>query len=244
MTSENRRVDILVISAHPDDTEICCGGMILKAIGRGQSVGMIDLTRGEMSTRGTPELRRQEAEDAAKLLGVSFREILDFGDGLLRHGREEELILIDRIRKYRPSIVLAPWPDERHPDHVRTGRLVTDSWFYAGLAKLETDHPPHRPQAVVYYMQNYIQHPTFVVDITDVAEKKMEAIRAHRSQVYNPESNEPETIIAKKQFLDVIEGRERHFGALIGCEFGEGFVAKQPPEVEDLVSAYGGREVS
>lgn len=242
--ADNNHVDILVFSAHPDDTEITCGGTILRSVADSKRVGLIDLTRGEMGTRGTPELRLEEAREAAKILGASFREILDFGDGKLRHGEDEELILIDKIREYRPSIIVAPWPDERHPDHARTGRLVTEAWFYAGLKKRETSHAPFRPQSVVYYMQNYVLHPTFVVDITPWAGKKMEAIRAHRSQVYNPETNEPQTIIAKREFLDLIEGRARHFGALIGSELGEGFLTKQPPRVDDITSAYRGREVS
>jgi len=240
----NEKLDILVFSAHPDDTEITCGGTILKAVENGQAVGLIDLTGGEMGTRGTMETRTKEAQRAKELLGASLREILDFGDGQLKTGREQELAIIEIIRHYRPAVVLAPWPDERHPDHSRTGRLVTEAWFYAGLAKLATERPAHRPDSVIYYMQNYVEHPTFVVDISSVFEKKMEAIRTHRSQVYNPDSDEPDTIISSRSFLDWIEGRARHFGALIGVEYGEGFLTKQPPRIDDLLAAYRGREIS
>lgn len=237
-------LDILVFSAHPDDTELTCGGTLLQAVARGQTVGLVDLTRGEMGTRGTAETREKELREAQRLLGAAVRDVLDFGDGNLRTGRDEELAVIDKIREYRPKVIIAPWPDERHPDHARAGRLVTDAWFYSGLRKIETGRDAYRPDAVIYYMQNYVQHPSFVVDITAVHEKKMEAVRAYGSQVYNPESDEPLTIIAKKSFLDWIEGRARHFGALIGVEFGEGFMTKQPPRVDDLVAAYRGREVS
>jgi len=236
-------LDILVFSAHPDDTEITCGGTLLKAVERGQKVGLVDLTRGEMGTRGTAATREAELRAAQKILGAETRDVLDFGDGNLRTGRDEELAVIEKIRQYRPKLIIAPFPEERHPDHARAGRLVTDAWFYAGLRKIETGLASYRPDAVIYYMQNYVQHPTFVVDVTSVHERKMEAIRAYGSQVYNPDSEEPLTAIAKKSFLDMIEARARHFGALIGVEFGEGFLSKQPPRIDDVVAAYRGREV-
>lgn len=236
-------LDILVVSAHPDDTEITCGGTLLQAVERGQSVGLIDLTRGEMGTRGTAETREMELREAQRILGAAVRDVLDFGDGDLRTGREEELAVIEKIRQYRPKVIIAPWPDERHPDHARTGRLVTDAWFYAGLRRIETGLASYRPDAVLYYMQNYVQHPTFVVDVTAVHARKMEAIRAYGSQVYNPDSEEPLTVIARESFLALIEARARHFGALIGVELGEGFLTKQPPRIDDIVAAYRGREV-
>jgi len=238
-------VDILVFDAHADDVELSCGGTILAAVARRQRVGIIDLTHGEMGTRGSARQRLRESENARKALGALFRDRLDFGDGNLATGRQQELELVRVIRKHRPSIVIAPYPDERHPDHVRTGRLVTDAWFYAGLRKIEDGLTPHRPQAVIYYLQNYFpQPPSFVVDISAVMAKKLKAIACYRSQFYDPNSKEPQTMIAGKTFVQMIEGRARHFGALIGAEFGEPFITKQPPAVADLVAAYKGREVS
>jgi bacillithiol biosynthesis deacetylase BshB1 len=236
-------VDILAFGAHPDDVELGCGGTLAAAVARGQRVGIIDLTQGEMGTRGTTEVRAAESNQAASILGASFRERLDFGDGSLRKGREEELELILRIRAARPSILLAPWPDDRHPDHTRTGELVTSAWYYAGLRKIETGQKPHRPDCVLYYLQNYMQPPALVVDVTDVWETRMAAIHAYQSQFYKPGSNEPETMIASSAFMELIDARARHFGALIGVDRGEAFASKQPPRVDDLVAAFRGREV-
>ena len=235
-------VDLLFISAHADDTELSCGGTIVKSVADGLRVGMIDLTRGEMGTRGTPRRRAQEARDSARILGATFREHLDLGDGGLRTGRDEELQVIEVVRRHRPKVVFAPYPDERHPDHVRTGRLVTDAAFYAGLRQLKTRSPAHRPQAVVYYLQNYMMPLSFVVDVSAAWETKMRAINAFQSQFYDPKSKEPLTFIASKHFLDMIVARGRHFGALIGAEYGEAFVTKQPPKLDDIVAAYSGRE--
>jgi len=156
----NEQVDLLFFGAHPDDVELSAGGTIVDAVKRGLRVGMIDLTRGEMGTRGTPQTRKREAQKSAKILGASFREQLDFGDGNLRTGREEELQIIEIIRRTRPSLVFAPYPDDRHPDHTRTGRLVTEAAFYAGLKSLTTSLPEHRPQTTIYYLQNYLQPPS------------------------------------------------------------------------------------
>ncbi|MFN2442662.1 MAG: bacillithiol biosynthesis deacetylase BshB1 [Thermoanaerobaculia bacterium] len=237
------KVDIIAFGAHADDVELGCGGTLLEAVRRGQKIGIVDLTRGEMGTRGEPETRRRESLASAKILGAEFRELFDFGDGNLATGREQELELIRIIREWRPSILLAPWPDDRHPDHTRSGQLVTDAWFYAGLVKIETGQKAHRPDMVVYYLQNYQLQPSFVVDVTRSFAKKMKAIRAYGSQFHDPESNEPLTFIAKEGFLPMIEARARHFGALIGKDFGEAFVTRQPPQVDDLVAAYRGREV-
>jgi bacillithiol biosynthesis deacetylase BshB1 len=236
-------VDAIFFAAHADDIELACGGTIVKFVNDGRRVGLVDLTRGEMGTRGTPETRLRESLAAARVLGALFRIQLDFGDGNLRAGREEELELISVIRKHRPSVLFVPYPEDRHPDHARAGKLITEASFYAGLAKIETGQAPHRPQAIVYFMQHYVREPTFVVDTTASQKKKMEALRCYKSQFYNPKSKERMTAIAKKSFIDMIEARARHFGAMIGAEFGEGFVTMQPPRVDDVEMAYRGREV-
>jgi len=236
-------VDLLFFGAHADDVELCAGGTIARSVTDGLRVGIIDLTRGEMGTRGTPAIRKREAAAGARALGVHLREELDFGDGGLRTGREEELQVIDVVRRLRPTLVFAPYPDDRHPDHTRAGRLVTEASFYAGLRALKTALPAHRPQTVIYYLQNYMYGPSFVVDVTDSWKTKMRAVSAFKSQFFKPKSKEPETFISKRGFLDMIEARGRHFGQLIGVEFGEAFVTKQPPRVNDVIGAYGGREV-
>jgi len=235
-------VDLLFISAHPDDTELSCGGTIIQSVKRGLKVGLIDLTRGEMGTRGTPQIRKREAQNAAKILGASFREQLDFHDGGLLTGRDQEMELIEIIRATRPRLVFTAFPDDRHPDHTRAGKLVTESAFYAGLKSLTTKHPAHRPQAILYYLQNYLRRLSFVIDVSDSWKTKMRAIAAFKSQFFNPNSKEPKTFIARPEFIELIEARGRHFGELIGAKYGEAFVTKQPPRIDDVIAAYAGRE--
>jgi bacillithiol biosynthesis deacetylase BshB1 len=237
-------VDLLFVSAHPDDTELACGGTIVKAVKDGLRVGMLDLTRGEMGTRGTPATRKREAMASARILGATFREQLDFQDGGLQTGQAQERELAFFIRRARPKLVFTAWPDDRHPDHARAGALVTSACFYAGLKALASDASAHRPQAVVYYMQNYMVPPSFVVDVTKQWKQKMRAIAAFKSQFHDPNSKEPMTFIARPEFLELIEARGVHFGALIGARYGEAFVTKQPPRVDDVIGAYRGREVS
>jgi len=236
-------VDIIFFGAHPDDIELSCGGTAAKLVKDGLRVGVVDLTRGEMGTRGTPQTRKREAQNAAKAFGATFRQQLDFGDGNLRTGRDEELQIIALLRQWQPKLVVAPWPDDRHPDHTRTGRLVTEASFYAGLKSLKTDLPAHRPQTVLYYLQNYMLPPSFVVDVTAHWKTKMRAVAAYKSQFYDPKSKEPNTFISDPKFLEMIEARGKHFGALIGAAYGEAFISKQPPRVDDVIAAYAGREV-
>jgi len=236
-------VDILFFGAHPDDIELSAGGTVAKLVKDGLRVGMIDLTRGEMGTRGTPQTRKKESQNAAKVLGASFRRQLDFGDGNLQTGREQELEIIVLLRQWQPKLVVAPYPDDRHPDHTRTGRIVTEASFYAGLKSLKADRPAHRPQTVLYYLQNYMFPPSFVVDVTKSWKTKMRAVAAYKSQFHDPKSKEPHTFISDPKFLEMIEARGKHFGALIGAQYGEAFVTKQPPKIDDVVDAYGGREV-
>jgi bacillithiol biosynthesis deacetylase BshB1 len=235
-------VDLIFFGAHADDIELSCGGTIAKAVNDGLRIGIIELTRGELGTRGTPRVRRREALKAAKILGARFREHLDFGDGGMRTGRDEEMQIIEIVRRCRPKLIFSMWPDDRHPDHIRAGRLVTEASFYSGLRQLETDLPAHRPQATIYYPQNYLVIPSFVVDVTKTWQTKMRAIAAFKSQFYDPKSKEPPTFIADKNFLEMIEARGRHFGALVGAEYGEAFMTKQPPKVDDVIAAYSGRE--
>ncbi|HEX2835988.1 MAG TPA: bacillithiol biosynthesis deacetylase BshB1 [Thermoanaerobaculia bacterium] len=236
-------VDLIFFGAHPDDVELSVGGTVAKSVKDGLRVGIVDLTRGEMGTRGTPQIRRREAQNAARALGASFRTQLDFQDGNLQTGREQELQIIEILRTYRPKLVIAPWPDDRHPDHSRTGRIVTEASFYAGLRALETGLAAHRPQTVLYYVQNYMIPPSFVVDVSKHWKTKMKAVYAYKSQFHDPNSKEPATFISDPKFLAVIDARGRHFGALINVEFGEAFITKQPPKIDDMIAAYSGREI-
>ncbi|MGZ8781208.1 MAG: bacillithiol biosynthesis deacetylase BshB1 [Thermoanaerobaculia bacterium] len=239
----NESVDIIFFGAHPDDVELSCGGTVAKCVKDGRRVAIVDLTRGEMGTRGTPQTRKREAANAARVLGATFRQQLDFQDGNLQTGREQELQIIEILRRATPQIVVAPYPDDRHPDHTRTGRIVTEASFYAGLRALETGLRAHRPQSVLYYLQNYMFTPSFVVDVTKQWKTKMRSVAQYKSQFHDPKSKEPHTFISDPKFLDMIDARGRHFGALIGATYGEAFVTKQPPRVDDLIGAYAGREI-
>ena len=235
-------VDILAIAAHPDDIELTCAGTLIQARARGRRFGIVDLTGGEMGTRGDPKTRDSEARRAAEILGAEFRETLDFGDGGLSKSRENELVLIDVIRREKPRIVLTSYPDDRHPDHRRAGEIVTDAAFYAGLRKLETAHPAHRPQQTIYFSTAYVHEPTFVVDVTPSMETRRAAVLAFGSQFHDPKSTAPETMLSQATFLQAIEARARHFGFLIGVEFAEGFVSKRPPKIDDLLTVFDGFE--
>ena len=235
-------VDVLAIAAHPDDVELTCAGTLMHCRAAGRSFGIVDLTRGEMGTRGSAQMREGEAKRAAEILGASFRESLDMTDGGLERNRARELEIIEVIRREKPRLIITSYPEDRHPDHARAGELVTDAAFYAGLRKIETAHPAHRPQQTIYFSTAFVHPPTFVVDVTPFMEKRREAIRAFQSQFHDAESKEPETVLSQKSFLETMDARARHFGFMIGVEFGEGFVSKRPPRMDDLLAAFRGFE--
>lgn len=235
-------VDVLAISAHPDDVEMTCAGTLVQLAARGYQFGIVDLTRGEMGTRGSDAIRRREAERAAEILGAQFRETLDFRDGGLSGSRDEELALMDVIRRETPRLVITSYPDDRHPDHARAGRLVTDAAFYAGLRKIQTAHPAHRPQQTIYFSTGYLHTPGFVVDVTPAMEKRRAAMRAFESQFHREGSEEPQTVLSQRSFVEAIEARARTFGFLIGVEFAEGFLSRRPPRIDDAIAAFEGFE--
>ncbi len=224
------RLDVLAIAAHPDDTELCCGGTLAKLVEQGKSVGVVDLSRGEMGSRGTPEQRMKESQKAADIIGLEVRENLGLPDTQLKNSRENQLSIIRKVRTYRPHICLVGAPADRHPDHGECTRLALDSIFYSGLAKIETtdgDGNPQqrwRPSHILHYMQDRPFEPDLVVDITGTFKTKKQAILAFDSQfkVKNP-GNEPETYISSEEFFEGIEGRARHYGHLIGTTYGEPF---------------------
>ena len=236
-------VDVVAFGAHPDDVELGCGGTLAKLVGAGRSVGIVHLTRGEAGSRGTAERRRAEAEAAAAALGASELRILDFGDGALRHGIDEEEILIAIFRELRPELVFAPTPVDRHPDHARSHLLVRECAFYAGLRKRGSG-TPHRPAALFSYPQHDPIEPAFIVDVTATWDAKMRALDAYESQLHRASDDEgdrrsgetagdPPTKIASRAFRLAVEGRARHYGQLIGAELGEGFLSPTPLAVAD-----------
>jgi N-acetylglucosamine malate deacetylase 1 len=221
---------------------LAIAGTLVRLARAGKSFGIVDLTRGEMGTRGDPPTRERESRRAAEILGASFREALDFGDGGLVVSRENELVLIDVIRRERPRLVLTSYPEDRHPDHRRAGELVRDAAYYAGLRKLETKHPAHRPQQTIYFSTALVHAPTFVVDVTTTMETRREAIRAFASQFHDPTSTQPQTMLSQASFLESVDARARYFGFMINVDFGEGFVSTRPPRLDDPVAAFEGFE--
>ncbi|MCB0698896.1 MAG: bacillithiol biosynthesis deacetylase BshB1 [Chitinophagales bacterium] len=234
-----QKLDILAIGVHPDDIELSCAGTLIKHVSLGQKVGILDLTQGELGTRGTPELRLQEAQDAAAIMGVHVRENAGMADGFFRNDQEHQLKLITYIRKYQPDIVIANALKDRHPDHGRAGKLIADSCFLAGLRKVETsldgaDQKAWRPKRVFHMIQDRFIDPSFIVDITNSFSKKMEAVQAYKSQFHDPNSIEPVTYIATDGFLKQIEARAMLLGKRIGVAYGEGFVSENIPGVNSL----------
>jgi len=233
------KLDILAFGAHPDDVELGCGGTLAKEIALGKKVGIVDLTRGELGTRGSAEIRDQEAAAAAKILGVSIRENLNMRDGFFVNDEEHQLAVIRMLRKYQPDIVLCNAIEDRHIDHGKGSKLVSDACFLSGLMKIQTEYngenqPQWRPKVVYHYIQWKNIEPDFVVDISGYLDKKVEAILAYGSQFYDPNSNEPTTPIATKNFLESLNYRAQDLGRLIGTDYGEGFTAERHLAVNSL----------
>lgn len=228
------KLDILAFGAHPDDVEISASGTILKHIDLGYKCGIVDLTQGELGTRGTAELRLQEAERAIDILGIEIRENLVFADGFFQNDKHHQLPIIRMIRKYQPEIVLANSVHDRHPDHGKAAKLVADACFLSGLIKIDTGQEVWRPQAVYHYIQDEYIQPDLTIDITPYFEKKMESIKAYTSQFYIPDSDLPETPISGKDFLEFLMGRAKLVGRPIGAKYAEGFTAARNVGVKNL----------
>lgn len=229
-------LDVLVFAAHPDDAELSMGGTIAKLTKNNLKVGIIDLTKGELGTRGTAEIRQKEAFLAAGILKVSLRENLLIPDGDIERKKENQMKVVMAIRRYRPKIIFAPYFNDRHPDHVHTSRLVKEAMFSTGLAKVKTFdrevvQNPYRPKKLYYYMQTYPFEPSFIVDITDSFETKMKAVQCYGSQFHDPRSKEPETFISRPEFLNFIESRAQVFGFQIDKKYGEPFFCEERIEL-------------
>ena len=232
-------LDLLVFAAHPDDAELSVGGTIARFADAGAKVGIIDLTKGELGTRGTAEIRMEEAEKSAKILKLAHRENLGFKDGSIKFNDEYLKTIISKIRKYKPQIVLAPYFNDRHPDHIGTSQLVKEAMFCSGLPKIITEdsgqtQQAYRPQKLFYFMQTYEFKPSFIVDISSTFKTKMDAVYAYSTQFYNPESKEPETFISQPAFIKFLEARAQYFGFKIGKEYGEAFYSEEEVELNLL----------
>jgi bacillithiol biosynthesis deacetylase BshB1 len=234
------KLDVLAIGVHPDDVELGCSGTLIKEIKRGKKAGIVDLTQGELGTRGTIETRYQEAADAARIIGVHARENLKMRDGFLKNDEAHQLQVIQILRKYQPEIVIANILEDRHPDHGRAGQLVYDACFLSGLRQIKTwdshgaEQEKWRPKYLLHYIQDRFYEPDFVVDISDVFEQRMESIKAYKTQFHDPGSAEPATYISNPDFLEGIIARARLLGKRIGVQFAEGFLTKKAIGISNL----------
>ena len=236
------KLDILAIGVHPDDVELGCSGTLINEIKSGRKTGIIDLTQGELGTRGTISTRYEEASNAAKIIGVRFRENLKMRDGFFKNDEEHQLKLIAAIRKYQPDIVITNILHDRHPDHGRAGKLVSDACFLSGLAKIQTvdeagkQQARWRPAYVLHYIQDWYYEPDFLIDISDVFEQRMKSIEAYTTQFHNTQAipNEPQTYISTPDFLESVIARARMFGKRIGVKYAEGFVSEKKLGLRNL----------
>lgn len=226
------KLDILAFGVHPDDVELGCAGTIMAAIDQGKKVGIVDLTRGELGTRGTPTTRTQEAAAAAKIMGVDVRENLDMADGFFTNDEAHQRKIIALIRKYQPDVILANAPEDRHPDHGRSAKLVSDAAFLSGLRKVETIYEgitqnAWRPAYTFHYIQDRFIQPSFVIDITAYMERKMEAVLAYGTQFTSADTSEPQTYISSPQFLETVKARALMLGKRIGVGYAEGYITEK-----------------
>lgn len=248
MASDDRKLDLLVVAAHPDDAEIAVGGTILATIARGMRVGIVDLSRGELSSRGTPELRAEETAAATELLGVHWRNCLNLPDGSIRDDDASRKALVEVFRETRPKVVLAPWKDDLHPDHAGAGLLTYRSLYLGGVRHYQTgasrEVVQHRAAALGYYMCHTPFEPSLVVDISAHWNRKLEVIRCYRSQFHDPAKEGPPTKISKPQFMAAVEGRARDLGSRSGVEMAEAIVWQDPPAVANPVDLVVGEGLS
>ena len=230
------KLDILVFGAHPDDVELGCGGTVIKESQAGKKVGIIDLTRGELGTRGTAESRDSETKVATEIMGVAIRENMNFKDGFFKDDEQHKLALIEKIRKYQPEIVITNAVSDRHPDHGRGSEITVDACFLSGLEKIETGQKTWRPKAIYHYIQFNDIKADIVVDISNQMDLKLDAVKAYSTQFFNPESKESETIISSQGFLDSVSYRAKNLGRQSNCEYAEGFLVNQLTKIDSLLN--------
>jgi len=244
-------VHLLVFAAHPDDAELAAGGLIAKHVKHGYRVGIVDFTRGELGSRGTPETRAEESAAADEVLGIAVRENFGLPDGGLTENLEARRLVADAMRRHRPKLVAAPYLEDAHPDHAVVGRIVESALYPAGFVNYRTDArpdrneapaAPFRPAGLVHYMNHFAFEPSFVLDVTDVWEKRMEAVRCYSSQLHREGSTEPKTNISSPDFLERLTARFRHYGSLIGRAYGEPYWTRGPVPLTDAIAAFAGRD--
>jgi len=233
------KLDVLAFGAHPDDVELSCAGLLMNEKKNGKKVGIIDLTQGELGTRGNAETRKQEANAASHIMGLDVRENLNLPDGFFQNDKESQLKVIQSIRKYQPDIIVCNAIEDRHPDHGKAAELVSDASFLAGLSKIETSYDGNqqeswRPKYVIHYVQDRYIEPDFLIDVSDVYEQKLEAIKAYHTQFYNPEVNGPTTYISTPEFLENLVNNNRLLGKRIGVRYAEGFLTKKSIGIKNL----------
>ena len=233
------KTDLLAIVAHPDDAELCCAGTLIKHKKLGYSIGIVDLTRGELGSRGSAEIREMEAKKSSQVLGLDVRENLNLGDGTFENNFKNKLKIIEQIRRFQPEIIITNITQDRHPDHGRAAKLVTDACFYSGLVKIESrwennKQSAWRPKQVWHMIQDYYHQPDVIIDISEEWDEKRKAIQAYSSQFYQPNDDGPKTPISGKDFWDFLEARARSFGRPISAEYGEGFVKSRDFGISNL----------
>jgi bacillithiol biosynthesis deacetylase BshB1 len=234
------KLDVLAIGSHPDDVELGCSGTLIKEIKRGKKVGIVDLTQGELGTRGTVETRYREAADAAKIMGVAARENLKMRDGFFKNDEEHQMQLVKILRKYRPEVVIGNILEDRHPDHGKGGWLIYDACFFSGLRQVKTigedgtEQEKWRPKMLLHYIQDRFYEPDFIIDISDEWEQRMEAIRAYKTQFHDPASKEPQSYLSSPEFIEALAARARLLGKRIGVKYAEGFISKKSIGINNL----------
>ena len=233
------KLDAIAIGAHPDDIELYVGGTLIKLASLGYKTGVIDMVRGELGSRGTPQLRAQEAKASAKVLRVFVRENLRLKDGQIFDTPDARLRVVKALRKYRPELVFTHYWDDKHPDHVYTSRIVTQACYLSGLAKINTGQERFRPHKIFYFQLPYHVQPSFYVDVSAHFPRKMEAVRCFKSQLFDPDSMEPETYLSVPQFLSAHQSVDRYYGKLIQAEYAEAFYCKDPIGIQDPVKFFG-----
>ncbi len=234
------KLDVLAIGAHPDDVELGCSGTLINEIKKGKKAGIIDLTEGELGTRGTVQTRYEEAKESARIMGISVRENLKLRDGFLINDEASQMKLIQALRKYKPEVVIGNILEDRHPDHGKAGWLIYDACFLSGLRQISTkdedgnEQEKWRPKMLLHYIQDRFHEPDIIVDVTEVWEQRMDAVRAFKTQFYDPNSKEPETYLSSPDFIDALTARARLLGKRIGVKYGEGFLSKKALGIRDL----------
>jgi bacillithiol biosynthesis deacetylase BshB1 len=236
--NRKEKIDVLAFGSHPDDVELGCGGTLAKLQKLGYKTGIVDLTEGELGSRGTVAKRSKEAAEASKILKVNYRVNLKIPDGNIKNDRANREKIIKQIRSLCPTIIFAPFMEDRHPDHGHTSTLVTEGWFYAGVKKILPSIPAHRPFRILYYMAKYEFTPSFIIDISEVFNLKTKALNAYKSQFYNPEWPEEQTFISSIWFIESVDFRARHFGWMAGVKYGEPFWIREPMAIDDPVPIF------